>query len=203
MKIPRCIKAVAKTAGTHSRQALGYVRAEADVYGAFRYVASDGRQMVCVSSGSMEENPHTALLVNAKQLARAAPRASFKGSLTFDGKKAYAENESGVTAIDTADLIYPNYRAAFSNQLDEAEYRPIRLDAKRLKSLCDVFIAAKKSPYFTLYVSDKEKAVCMAAVSDDGEQIQAMLMPVACDMREIPDVRDAMNLDKATEEATA
>lgn len=204
MKIPKCIKAVAKNAETDGRRALGYVRCEADMFGAYRYVASDGRQLVCVSLGDIEKHPDTVLLVNAKQLAKAAPKASEQGGICWDGSQAFIEKESGTSKLDSAEMKYPDYRSAFKHQLEGADYRPIRLDAKRLKAFCDTVIAARKDAHFTLYMSDKERAICITTESDDGERIHGMLMPLADDCgRELPDVREAMNLDGVTEEVTA
>lgn len=204
MKLPKCIKAVAKHAGKDGRYALTNMRCESDGWDNYRYVATDGSQIVCVSSGHVNEEPRGVVHVNAKELARAVPKSGEEGILAYNEKNAWVDKTSGLSYLTTDDITYPGYRSAFKHQLEDADYRPIRLDAKKLKAFCDTIIAARKDAHFTLYMSDKDRAICITTESDDGERIHGMLMPLADDWgRELPDVREAMNLDGVTEEVTA
>lgn len=196
MKIPGFIKAVAKHCGKKSCRGsrLDALRYERDGDGNANLVASDGRQLICLSYKDATDFPR-AFNCDTKHVVKTMPTG---------GELAGLDRSAG--RIPALDGSYPQWREVFRFDEDGAG---IALDARLLKKFCDTVVAARKASEtatIQLYLASADGALGIRADADDGTEIRGVIMPVVKDdYSEFQTMRVAMSLDKKAElqEATA
>ena len=191
MKIPGFIKAVAKHCSksyTAKGSRLDGLRYERDGNGNANLVASDGRQLICLSYKEDTTDFPRAFNCDTKHVVKTMPTGGEADRLpALDGH-------------------YPRWREVFRFDEDGAG---IALDARLLKKFCDTVVAARKkaeTATIQLYLASADGALGIRADADDGTEIRGVLMPVVKDdYSEFQTMRVAMSLDKKAElqEATA
>lgn len=190
MKIPGFIKAVAKHCGKKSYKTvrLDALRYERDGNGNANLVASDGRQLICLSYKEDTTDFPRAFNCDTKHVVKTMPTGGEADRLpALDGH-------------------YPRWREVF---LFDGKGAGIALDARLLRKFCDTVVAARKkaeTATIQLYLASADGALGIRADADDGTEIRGVLMPVVKDdYSEFQTMRVAMSLDKKAElqEATA
>lgn len=190
MKIPGFVRAVAKHCGkrvTVKGSRLDALRYERDGTGNATLVASDGRQLICLSYKDTTDFPR-AFNCDTKHVVKTMPTGGEADRLP---------------ALDGS---YPQWREVFRFDEDGAG---IAIDARLLRKFCDTVVAARKeaeTATIQLYLESADGALGIRADADDGTEIRGVLMPVVKDdYSEFQTMRVAMSLDKkaSLQEATA
>lgn len=177
MLIPKFIKSIARHCEKGDRAySLNCVRFE-NQGGLSHTVASDGKQLVCVTQTS-DGDPEDALL-GAKALAKAAK-----------GKELTLEDATKL--VEPFDGRFPQWRDVFKI---DGEYTGSLVDATLLKKFCDTVIEANKGgkANIRLWIKDEHTGMVIAASSANGSRIRGVLMPLANDNGDpAPGVHEAM-----------
>lgn len=192
MKIPGFIKAVAKHCGkrpTAKGSRLDGLRYERDGNGNANLVASDGRQLVCLSYKEDTTDFPRAFNCDTKHVVKTMPTGGEIAGL-----------DPSADRIPALDGHYPRWREVFCFDEDGAG---IALDARLLRKFCDTVVAARKkaeTATIQLYLASADGALGIRADADDGTEIRGVLMPVVKDdYSEFQTMRVAMSLDKKAE----